>query len=106
MEVDGSVQYDDGFLPNMILFTQCYYHRGPTVRTVLFSNSSAIRYTPKIQPLVLKAHVKLVLPTPPHYLIPDIDGAPPPPSRPPSPPLPHQVQIELSASCTMSHHIP
>ena len=23
-----SVQYDDGFLPDIVLLTQCYYHRG------------------------------------------------------------------------------
>ena len=30
MAIDVSVQkqYNGGFLPNMILLTQCYYHRG------------------------------------------------------------------------------
>ena len=28
MEINVSVQYDGGFLPDIILLTQCYYHRG------------------------------------------------------------------------------
>ena len=28
MAIIISVQYNDGFLPHIILFTQCYYHRG------------------------------------------------------------------------------
>ena len=28
MAINVSVQYDGGFLPNIILLTQCYYHRG------------------------------------------------------------------------------
>ena len=28
MTINVSVQYDDGFLPDIILFTLCYYHRG------------------------------------------------------------------------------
>ena len=28
MAINVSVQYDDGFLPDIILLTQCYYHRG------------------------------------------------------------------------------
>ena len=28
MAINVSVQYDDGFLPDFILLTQCYYHRG------------------------------------------------------------------------------
>ena len=28
MAIDVSVQYNGGLLPDMILLTQCYYHRG------------------------------------------------------------------------------
>ena len=28
MAINVSVQYDGGFLPDIILLTQCYYHRG------------------------------------------------------------------------------
>ena len=28
MAINVSVQYNDGFLPDIILLTQCYYHRG------------------------------------------------------------------------------
>ena len=28
MAINVSVQYNGGFLPDMILLTQCYYHRG------------------------------------------------------------------------------
>ena len=28
MQINVSVQYDGGFLPDIILLTQCYYHRG------------------------------------------------------------------------------
>ena len=28
MAINVSVQYDGGFLPGIILSTQCYYHRG------------------------------------------------------------------------------
>ena len=28
MAINISVQYDGGFLPDIILLTQCYYHRG------------------------------------------------------------------------------
>ena len=28
MAINVSVQYDGGFLPDIILSTQCYYHRG------------------------------------------------------------------------------
>ena len=28
MAIDISVQYNDGLLPDIILLTQCYYHRG------------------------------------------------------------------------------
>ena len=30
MAINVSVQYDGGFLPDIILLTQCYYHRGGT----------------------------------------------------------------------------
>ena len=28
MAINVSVQYDGGFLPDIVLLTQCYYHRG------------------------------------------------------------------------------
>ena len=28
MAINGSIQYNGGFLPDIILVTQCYYHRG------------------------------------------------------------------------------
>ena len=28
MAIDVRVQHNDGFLPGIILLTQCYYHRG------------------------------------------------------------------------------
>ena len=28
MTINVSVQYNDGLLPDIILLTQCYYHRG------------------------------------------------------------------------------
>ena len=28
MAINVSAQYDGGFLPDIILLTQCYYHRG------------------------------------------------------------------------------
>ena len=28
MAINVSVQYNDGLLPDIILLTQCYYHRG------------------------------------------------------------------------------
>ena len=28
MAINANVQYNDGFLPDIILLTQCYYHRG------------------------------------------------------------------------------
>ena len=28
MAINVSVQHNDGFLPGIILLTQCYYHRG------------------------------------------------------------------------------
>ena len=44
MAINVSVQYDGGFLPDIILLTQCYYHRGTRLnamkRFCIFSYSS------------------------------------------------------------------
>ena len=44
MAINVSVQYDGGFLPDIILLTQCYYHRGTRLnvmkRFCIFSFSS------------------------------------------------------------------
>ena len=34
MALNVSVQYDGGFLPDIILLTQCYYHRGTRLNTM------------------------------------------------------------------------
>ena len=34
MAISVSVQYDGGFLPDIILLTQCYYHRGTTLNAM------------------------------------------------------------------------
>ena len=34
MAINVSVQYDGGFLPDIILLTQCYYHRGTRLNTM------------------------------------------------------------------------
>ena len=34
MAINISVQYDGGFLPDIILLTQCYYHRGTRLNTM------------------------------------------------------------------------
>ena len=32
MAINVSVQYDGGFLPDIVLLTQCYYHRGTRLK--------------------------------------------------------------------------
>ena len=34
MAINISVQHDGGFLPGIILLTQCYYHRGTRLNAV------------------------------------------------------------------------
>ena len=34
MVINISVQYNDGFLPDIILLAQCYYHRGTRLNTM------------------------------------------------------------------------
>ena len=34
MAIDVSVQHNGGFLPGIILLTQCYYHRGTRLNTM------------------------------------------------------------------------
>ena len=34
MVVDISIQYNDGFLPDIILLTQCYFHRGTRLKAM------------------------------------------------------------------------
>ena len=34
MAINVSVQYNGGLLPDMILLTQCYYHRGTRLNTM------------------------------------------------------------------------
>ena len=34
MAIDVSVQYNGGLLPDIILLTQCYYHRGTSLNAM------------------------------------------------------------------------
>ena len=34
MAINVSVQYNDGFLPDMIMLTLCYYHRGTQLNAI------------------------------------------------------------------------
>ena len=35
MEITVSVQHNGGFLPGIILLTQCYYHRGTRLNAII-----------------------------------------------------------------------
>ena len=36
MAINVSVQYNGGLLPDIILLTQCYYHRGTRLNAMIF----------------------------------------------------------------------
>ena len=53
MAINVSVQYNGGFLPNIILFAQCYYHRGTRFNAMkrfcfrsLLSHLSVLTFSP------------------------------------------------------------
>ena len=54
MAIDVSVQYNSGLLPDIILLTQCYFHRG-----ILFKCHEEVLY---LQPLIPPKRFDIFLP--------------------------------------------
>ena len=44
--VDGSVQYYGGLLPDIILLTQCYFHRGTHLNAIKGFVFAALNFDP------------------------------------------------------------
>ena len=49
MAIDVSVQYNDGLLPDIMLLTQCYYHRGTRLNAMkMFFKEKSLSSQPMI----------------------------------------------------------